>query len=186
MFDDPLSLQGVYSSNFHSKMQKITVLACQLAKNSTASQKNCTDVSAPSACFYNLAHDYWSTDDINDENWNFSHRFICFEKVSLSISLCLKLQKTKLLWLMMLPRSQLGCLVCCGQESPHPAGTGDPTWPSSPCQPPNVAHCFAHLTPGCLLPVLLICTRQVSYQMEHNPKTRVVAMRLVGNNRKFI
>ena len=69
---------------------------------------------------------------------------------------------------------------------PHPAGTGDPTWPSSPCQPPNVAHCFAHLTPGCLLPVLLICTRQVSYQMEHNPKTRVVAMRLVGNNRKFI
>ena len=118
MFDDPLSLQGVHSSNFHSKMQKITVLACQLAKNSTASQKNCTDVFAPSARFYNFAHDYWSTDDINDENWNFSHRFICFEKVSLSISLCLKLQKTKLLWLMRLPRSQLGCLVCCGQESP--------------------------------------------------------------------
>ena len=78
----------------------------------------------------------------------------------------------------------LPCLLW--QESPHPAGTGDPTWPSSPCQPHNVAHCFAHLTPGCLLPVFLICTRQVSYQMKHNPKTRVVAMRLVGNNRKFI
>ena len=68
MFDDPLSLQGVHSSNFHSKMQKITVLACPLAKNSTASQKNCTDVFAPSARFYNFAHDCWSTDDINDEN----------------------------------------------------------------------------------------------------------------------
>ena len=68
MFDDPLSLQGVHSSNFHSKMQKITVLVCPLAKNSTASQKNCTDVFAPSARFYNFAHDYWSTDDINDEN----------------------------------------------------------------------------------------------------------------------
>ena len=93
MFDDPLSLQGVHSSNFHSKMQKITVLACPLAKNSTASQKNCTDVFALSARVYNFAHDYWSTDDINDENEGteifvialFVSKKCCFETPSVAV-----------------------------------------------------------------------------------------------------
>ena len=57
MFDHLLWVQGVYSSilylNFHSKMQKKTVLACPLAKNSKASLKNSTDVFAPSSRFSN-------------------------------------------------------------------------------------------------------------------------------------
>ena len=201
MFDDPLSLQGVHSSNFNSKVQKITVLACPLEKIAQQAKK-IARTCLRRLCVFTILHtttEVLMISMMKTRELKFLSSLYLFRKSvvlkhpvslsmcpSLSMSLCLKLEKTKLLWLMMLPRSQLGCLVCCGQESPHPAGTGDPTWPSSPCQPSNVAHCFANLTPGCLLPVFLICTRKVSYQMKHNPKTRVVAMRLVGNNRKFI
>ena len=61
MFDHPCSLQGVYSSifnvNFPCKMQENQYLRvhCTLAKNSTASLKNSTDMSAPSARFSKYA-----------------------------------------------------------------------------------------------------------------------------------
>ena len=54
----PLRLQDDYSSilyvNFRSKMQN-TLLACTLAKKNTASLKNSTDMSLPSARFSNYA-----------------------------------------------------------------------------------------------------------------------------------
>ena len=57
MFDHPLNLQTVYSStlyvNFHSKMQKKVEIVSTGKKNSTASLKNSTDVTAPSVRFSN-------------------------------------------------------------------------------------------------------------------------------------
>ena len=57
MFDHPLSLQGVFSSilciNFPNAKTKKANLRAHWKKNRTASLKNSTDLSAPSACFSN-------------------------------------------------------------------------------------------------------------------------------------
>jgi len=59
MFDHPLGSHGFYSFmlciNFHSKIQKNSTCV-STGKKSTASLKNSTDVSAPSARFSNYDH----------------------------------------------------------------------------------------------------------------------------------
>ena len=88
MFDHPLNLQGVYSSNlyvnFHSKMQKQNLRA-HWQKNSTTSLKNSTGVSASSAHLSNTTHGtptdllqkaliFWESHLGNSRKWS----FFCF------------------------------------------------------------------------------------------------------------